>query len=157
MDVILRDVRECDLPTLYEHQRDPAASDMAAFTPRSEEEFMRHWRRNILADAGVIAKAVVCDGRVVGNILCFARSGRREVGYWIAREHWGRGIATAALAQLLDLVTERPVYAVVAKHNVASLRVLEKCGFSIRDRRAGSPDARSTVVEEIVLELGAAG
>lgn len=51
----------------------------------------------------------------------------REVGYWVARELWGGGIATAALAGLLLVETRRPLYAGVA----GSLRVLEKCGFAV--------------------------
>jgi RimJ/RimL family protein N-acetyltransferase len=66
---------------------------------------------------------------VAGNVVCFEHSGKREVGYWIAKDHWGKGVATKALSRFLDQVTERPLYAGVAKHNIASIRVLEKCGF----------------------------
>ena len=55
--------------------------------------------------------------------------GRRLVGYWIGREFWGRGVATAALAAFVAEVKERPLHAFVAEHNVRSIRVLEKCEF----------------------------
>lgn len=58
-------------------------------------------------------------------------AGEREVGYWIGSAYWGNGIATAALAAFLQQVQMRPLYAHVAKHNRGSLRVLEKCGFTI--------------------------
>jgi RimJ/RimL family protein N-acetyltransferase len=64
-------------------------------------------------------------------VLSFVRDGERQVGYWIARDRWGRGIATAALTALLEQVTERPLCARVAAHNRGSLRVLEKCGFRL--------------------------
>ena len=39
----LRDVHEDDLATLFEHQRDPEAARMAAFSPRERDAFMTHW------------------------------------------------------------------------------------------------------------------
>jgi RimJ/RimL family protein N-acetyltransferase len=53
----------------------------------------------------------------------------REIGYWIDRAAWGKGLATAALAALLAEVHERPLTAHVAEHNVGSMRVLERNGF----------------------------
>ena len=154
MDVFLRDVLESDLPILCEHQLDPTAARMAAFTPRDKKAFMAHWREKILADPAVVKRTIVLDGDVVGNILCFERSGRQEIGYWIARECWGKGIATEALLQFLPYVTERPLHAVVAKQNIASIRVLEKCGFVVECQGRGSADARGPVVEEVILRLG---
>jgi RimJ/RimL family protein N-acetyltransferase len=70
------------------------------------------------------------------------------VGYWIGREFWGRGLATQALAELAGLVDARPLHAHVVKHNVASIRVLEKCGFAaVESRTAGDG------IEELLLEL----
>jgi RimJ/RimL family protein N-acetyltransferase len=53
------------------------------------------------------------------------------IGYWLGREHWGRGIATDALREFLELVDERPLQATVAHANHASVRVLEKNGFRL--------------------------
>jgi RimJ/RimL family protein N-acetyltransferase len=72
---------------------------------------------------------------VAGNIVCFDRDDKRLVGYWLGREFWGQGLATRALAELLVEVTERPLYAYVAKTNIGSARVLEKCGFELTDHR----------------------
>src|SRR2546426_5743563 len=52
------------------------------------------------------------------------RSGEPNIGYWLGKTHWGKGIASAALAQFLTRIKARPVYAHVAKHNLASIRVL---------------------------------
>ena len=131
IDVVLREVVEDDLPILFEHQIDPVAYRMAGFTPRDRDAFMTHWRQNILGVATAQKRAIVCDGEVVGHVVCFDRDGKREVGYWIAREHWGRGIATRALSRFLEDLPERPLYAGVARWNVASVRVLEKCGFRV--------------------------
>ena len=69
------------------------------------------------------------------------------------RRYWGRGVATRALVQFLEVVTERPLYAVVAEHNAASLRVLAKCGFTVVEKSRGAPGARGPAVDELVLKL----
>jgi len=156
--VQLREVRESDLPILFEHQYDPIANEMAAFPARERDVFMAHWAK-ILVNPDLIARTIVWTGksgndreketplnppfvrgeatqpnpreRVAGVISCFERDGKRLVGYWIGREFWGKGIATKALAELLKEVRFRPLYAFVIKENPASIRVLEKCGFSL--------------------------
>ena len=128
---MLRDVADSDLPIFFEHQRDPVANRTADFPPRDREKFIAHWTK-ILADENVTKKTVLFDGRVAGNVVSFERDGEREVGYWIGREYWGKGVATEALSRFLGHVeVRRPLYAGVAKRNVASVRVLEKCGFTI--------------------------
>jgi RimJ/RimL family protein N-acetyltransferase len=129
-DVLLRDVTEGDLPILFEHQLDPDANEMAAFPARDRDDFLTHWAK-ILADETVIKKTILFDGQVAGNIVSFEQSGEREVGYWIGKKYWGKGIATRALSGFLSHETTRPLYAQVAKHNAASIRVLEKCGFTL--------------------------
>jgi putative acetyltransferase len=151
-DVTLRDVTEADLPILFEHQRDPEALRMAAFPSRDWEAFTAHWTK-ILGDETLVKKTILSEGQVAGHIGCFERDGEWEVGYWIGREYWGKGIATRALSELLGLVQERPLVAHVAKHNPGSIRVLEKCGFT----HAGEDKEFSTLdgiaVEGLILKL----
>ncbi|MBI5943186.1 MAG: GNAT family N-acetyltransferase [Chloroflexi bacterium] len=143
-NVVLRDVLEADLPTFYEHQLDTEAAQMAEFPSRDWASFMAHWKK-VMSDPSNILKTILVDGQVAGNIVSWAQAGEREIGYWLGRECWGKGIATAALTEFLALVKTRPLYGYIAKHNAASRRVLEKCGFAVcREDR-----------EEIVLVLGA--
>jgi RimJ/RimL family protein N-acetyltransferase len=127
--VRLREVRDEDLPAFYEHQADPAAHGMADFPPRDREAFDGHWER-IRSDAGVVIRTIESEGVAAGNVLSWPHEGKRLVGYWVGREFWGRGLASAALAEFLELLDERPLYAQVAAANAGSLRVLEKCGFT---------------------------
>jgi len=127
--VILRDVRKDDLPIFYAHQADPEANQMAAFPAREWDAFMAHWAK-IMTNPNIDKKTILFEGQVAGNVVSFEISGEREVGYWIGKTYWGKGIATRALNQFLKIVKVRPLYAHVVKHNVASRRVLEKCGFS---------------------------
>jgi RimJ/RimL family protein N-acetyltransferase len=155
--VTLREVADDDLPILFEHQRDPAANHMAAFTskdPSNRDAFNAHWTR-IRADHTVIMKTVLLDGRVVGVVGSYEESGRREVTFWIGRDHWGRGIVTIALSAFLQLEKARPLYARAARDNVASIRVLEKCGFTIAGQARGYANARGQETEEVILTLRA--
>jgi RimJ/RimL family protein N-acetyltransferase len=126
----LRDVEADDLPLFFEHQRDPIAVAMVAFRSRDRAAFDLHWAK-LLADDSLLKKTVVVDGEVAGNIGSWTSEDKREVGYWIDRAFWGRGVATEALAAFLPLEPTRPLYAGVAKHNLASIRVLQKCGFTV--------------------------
>ena len=147
--VRLRDVRDDDLPTLFEHQMDPEANRMANFDARDRDAFMAHWAK-ILADETLVAKAVVHDDVIAGNVVSWTHDGERDVGYWIGRDHWGKGVATAALGALLAELQERPLFAHVAEHNVGSIRVLEKCGFS----NVGSVVLPDEGVTELLYRLG---
>lgn len=156
-EVRLRDVTEHDLPVLFEQQRDPAANEMAAFPARDERAFLEQWTK-ILADEVATTQAVLFDGQLAGYVAAFEQTGRRMVAYWIGRQYWGKGIATRALAQLLEQVDARPLYAYVARHNVGSIRVLEKCGFVACDEASGPAVPGYEDVEEVVMKLsGAAG
>jgi RimJ/RimL family protein N-acetyltransferase len=142
MDVTLRQVSVDDLPIFFEHQLDPAATSMADFPSREREPFMAHWTK-ILADETNRTMTILFDGQVAGNIVSWDQSGEREVGYWLGKGYWGKGIATQALSAFLAYEKTRPLYAHVARHNIASFRVLEKCGFTLF-----SEDA-----EEFILKL----
>jgi RimJ/RimL family protein N-acetyltransferase len=131
--VLLRAVIANDLPIFFEQQLDPVATQMAAFPARDREAFMVHWAK-IMADETNILKTILYGDQVAGNIVSWEHpdeESEREVGYWLGREFWGKGIATQALTLFLKQVTTRPLYADVVKHNLASIRVLEKCSFAI--------------------------
>lgn len=147
----LRDVTEDDLPIFFEHQRDPVANHMAAFPARDRATFTEHWTTKILGDDRVTKKTILLEEQVVGNIGSFEIAGETLVGYWIGRDQWGKGIASRALALFLADVDTRPLHAHVAKHNIASIRVLEKNGFVMvgEDTIVESGDE----IEEVVLRL----
>ncbi len=129
--VRLRNIESNDLSIFYEQQLDPDATSMAAFPARDRASFDAHWDRNILGNPAAITQTIVVDGDVAGNIGSWPQEGVRLVGYWIGKEYWGKGVATRALSAFLSQVTYRPLHAHVVKHNVGSIRVLEKCGFSV--------------------------
>ena len=148
--VILRNVTDEDLPIFFEHQRDPVALRMAAFQSRERDAFLTHWRTKVLRPENV-TRSIVADGVVAGYVGSWDQDGKRLVGYWIAREQWGKGIATRALTQFLAIEARRPLHAWVAVHNVGSIRVLEKCGFCTA---AQENQQHADGVAEVLMTLG---
>lgn len=153
--VSLRDVRSEDLDTFFEFFQDAESIVMAAFTPEGPSDrdaFDAHWDR-ILAMETVTMRTVEHWGEVVGHVGSYSMDGEREVTYWIGQPHWGSGVATEALRRVLDIDTTRPIRARVVKDNLASIRVLEKCGFVVTGSDEGFAHGGGEVVEEFVMTL----
>jgi RimJ/RimL family protein N-acetyltransferase len=150
--VRLRAIQPGDLPTMYEMQADPEANRMAVTFPRNRDEFDAHWKKK-LCNPRNISRAVLSDEQFVGYISCFPMDGSDHVGYWIDRTCWGRGLASRALQLLLEEVVQRPLIAMVATSNVASLRVLQKSGFVVERTEYSPASERYPECEEAVLML----
>jgi RimJ/RimL family protein N-acetyltransferase len=159
VEVWLRPVEPADLEVFFENQLDPGANHMVAFTladPADRKAFDAHWRRNMANDA-VVTRTILADERVAGHVVCFVMDGKPHVGYWIGREFWGQGVATRALTLFLSEVDVRPIYARAAADNIASIRVLQKCGFVQYGADSGFANARGSDVEEVLLSLRSEG
>lgn len=152
----LRPIQPDDLPILFEQQLSPAANQMAAFTakdPADRPGFMAHWAK-VMADPSITIRVIEADGLVAGSILCHSWFGEPELSYWLGEEFWGRGIATEALKQFLQVVETRPLFARVVFDNVASQKVLTKCGFVVVGEDKGFAHGRQQEVTEFILKLG---
>lgn len=83
------------------------------------------------------AFAVTVDDHVVGSIGAFRQGNihrqTAELGYYVARDVWGRGIMTEAVRQICEYIFTRidiiRIFAEPFAHNIGSCRVLEKAGF----------------------------
>ncbi len=92
-----------------------------------------------IARSAALSFAIEVDGSLAGGIgverLGGERTGSGRFGYWLGRRYWGRGIATDAARTLSDHALGegglRRLEATVFAPNVASARVLEKCGFAL--------------------------
>lgn len=143
---------------MYEIGIDETSNQLAGTKPRTRAAFDARWAE-ILADpdgsaTGVVPRVILLEGDFVGSINVFPREGHTAIGYWIARSHWGRGIASAALRLMLDEVRTRPLHATTAGHNHASMRVLQKHGFRVVTRfmTPETDDARARETVSFVLD-----
>ena len=99
---------------------------------RDAEAFLAQPRDPLLPSL-LIFERTDADPRLLGSCGLGRRpSGGVELGYWVARAYWGRGVATEAATALLDIARALRLPRLQASHfldNPASGRVLEKLGF----------------------------
>jgi len=150
MPLHLRDVVDSDYTFFFDLQRDDEGAKMAAFGTRDADAraLAVRWRRGTST-----TKAIVLDASVVGYVSSFTLGDELHLTYWIARSHWGRGVATAAVEQFLRVMTERPLHASTAHDNVGSQRVLEKCGFVKTGTERAFASARGEEIDEVFFVL----
>jgi RimJ/RimL family protein N-acetyltransferase len=150
MTILLREVKDDDLPIFFSQQLEPEANYMAALTTKHPEDrvaFNARWAK-ILADTTTTNKTILFNGQVAGHVSSFIMFDEREVSYWLGKE-----FASAALAEFLSLEKTRPLYGRAVKDNLASIRVLEKRGFKISGYDKGFANGRGEEVEEVILKL----
>jgi RimJ/RimL family protein N-acetyltransferase len=150
----LRPLVDADFLAIFEMQRDPESARMAAFGTKDPDmsSLAARWR-SVAVEGSTTQQAIIHANAVVGYVATFPYDGKLQVTYWVARAHWGSGIASAALAELLRRVSTRPLYASAAKDNLGSLRVLEKCGFEVCGSERAFASARGEDIDEVFLRL----
>lgn len=151
-DVQLRPATQDDLPVLGEIQSDPTANEMAAIVCQKPAAVVEFWQTR-MTDPNTVVRAVIAYDEIVGSVASFESDGMRTVGYWIAKSHWGKGIASRALELFLGELAIRPLYARVASTNLASIRVLQKSGFTVEEYRHSQATDRYLECEEALLVL----
>ncbi|MBT2407137.1 MULTISPECIES: GNAT family N-acetyltransferase [unclassified Streptomyces] len=153
--VVLREMRDGDLGVFWEQLSDPGLQWMAAITRAYHYDrgrFDEHWAK-VRNDPAVTLRTVLADDVVVGHAAVYGPPDEREVTYVIGPAHWGRGLATQALTELLRLEATRPLYAAAVADNAGSIRVLEKCGFTVTGRTREFARARDEEVDLVLLSL----
>jgi len=151
----LRPTEISDLDTLFQFQLDKEGGYLAAFMPKDPTDKTAYLNKftELLSDPTVNNQTILIDNVIVGSIAKFVMEGDTEITYWIGRKYWGQGIATNALKNFLDVVTNRPIYGRVAFDNFGSQNVLEKCGFTRIGSDKGFANARQTEIEEFIYKL----
>lgn len=99
--------------------------------------------------------AITVNDVPVGGIGIFPGEGigrvSAEMGYWLGRPHWGKGIGSAALSAMTRYVAETfdytRIFALVFTRNPASARLLEKAGY-VREGHT----KRSVIKDGVILD-----
>jgi len=100
--------------------------------------------------------AIEVEGEAVGSIGYAIQPDveriSAELGYWLGKPFWGRGITTAAVrtvtAHALHTHRLTRIYATPYEHNRASCRVLEKAGFALEARLRRSALKEGRVIDK---------
>jgi len=101
---------------------------------------------------------VVVDGEAAGSISLMpghdVERFTAEIGYWIGRKFWGRGLMTDAVRAATDYAFNalqlHRVFALPFAHNAASARVLEKAGYSLEGVMRQSAVKDGVVLDQLL-------
>ena len=150
--IILRPWREDDAPVLFKWASDPELGPRAGWPPHKSVEESREIIRTLFSGEGMWAVELKETGEAIGCVgyLPAASSNLQiagdecEVGYWIARPYWGRGICTEALRLVIDYCFRVKGFSVLwgdyFPKNPASGKVMKKCGFVDTGREVLCPN-----------------
>jgi RimJ/RimL family protein N-acetyltransferase len=160
--IALRSLRAADAPRIAEFVAPYEVSSMLAVVPhpytlQDAESFVAR----SMSGGGDMRNFAIDDGSGLIGIVGFNNAETRpELGYWLGRAHWGKGImseaARLALAWLFRSGKHAEVKSGAFADNPASLRIQENLGFRIVGRHEARCVARGRLVDHIDTRLARA-
>jgi RimJ/RimL family protein N-acetyltransferase len=151
----LRQTIVADLDKLFQFQLDEEARHLAAFMSKDSTDKAAYMIKftKLLDDPTITMRTILLENEIAGSIAKYVMEGDAEITYWIDKQFWGRGIASTALKNFLNIETTRPIFGRTAFDNYGSQRVLEKCGFVKIGTDKGFAHARQAEIEEFIYKL----
>jgi len=137
--LILRPWTEADAQDVYRYAKDPEIGPAAGWKPHESVEESRAVIRDILSAEGTYAVVLKETGRPIGSIGIMRNTDHAkgedtaEIGYWLGKPYWGRGLIPEAVRECLRRCFAElncsEVWCCYYAGNEKSRRVQEKCGF----------------------------
>ena len=152
--IILRPWQEDDAEVLFKYASDPELGPLAGWPPHKSVDESREVIRTIFSKEGMWAVVWNATSEPIGCVGYLSASDSNlaieadtaEVGYWIARPYWGKGICTEALRLVIDHCFKEKGYTTLwgcyFPDNPASGRVMEKCGFEFTGKEVLCPNLK---------------
>lgn len=164
--LILRRWKDTDAGALYKYASDPAVGPVAGWPPHTSVENSLEVIRSIFSAPETYALVLKETGEAIGSIGLMFGDGVHsaeiqkedaEIGYWIGKPYWGRGLVPEAVRCLLkhgfqDLGI-RVIWGGHYEGNMQSRRVMEKCGFKFHHMEAGKLSPLGDVRTEYFCRL----
>lgn len=136
--LIMRPLRLADADALHPMYSDAEANRYGSHPATATPDETRAHVAARLAEGGWRAWVITLKGddSAIGNVASYEkRQGKvTEIGYMVRRDHWGRGIATEAVAGLIDLLFaegQRRIFADTDPDNAPSIAVVTRLGFTL--------------------------
>ena len=139
--ILLRPWRESDAEALFKYASDPEVGPRAGWPPHKNVEESLGIIRTVFGTETMWAVELKETSEAIGCVGYLPASASNlkiendqcEVGYWIAKPYWGKGICTEAMRLVVDYCFRVKGFTVLwgdyFPENPASGRVMEKCGF----------------------------
>lgn len=139
--LILRPWRESDAEALFKYASDPDVGPRAGWPPHQSVEESLTIIRDVFSGEGMWAVELKETAEAIGCVGYLPASSSNleidedqcEIGYWIAKPYWNKGICSEALSAVIDYCFNVKGYTVIwgdyFPENPASGKVMEKCGF----------------------------
>ena len=140
--LILRRWAESDAESLFEYAKDPDVGPVAGWPAHQSVDESLNVIRNVFHGKEAYAICLKTDGKAIGAIglklkdqtgSATGRGDTCELGYWLGKPFWSRGIMTEAVREMIRHGFEdlgmRTIWCEYYEGNIRSRRVQEKCGF----------------------------
>lgn len=140
--LVLRRSRLSDAAAIFEYASDPKVIHYMDYSPRTDvsevvkilEGQPEQWESGSFSWV-LTVKPNDCP---IGTIACWLENHMAGFGYLLHQQYWGQGYATEAVCTVVDWAISLPnvyrVWATCDMENLASVRVLEKCGLIFEGR-----------------------
>ena len=147
--LVLRRWNQKDAEDLYRYACDPDVGPIAGWPPHKNPDESRTVIRDVLNGREAYAICLKEDGRAIGAIELKLnghtdltdRDDECEMGYWLGKPFWGRGIVPEAVTEMLRRAFEdigmQKVWVGYYEGNSKSKRVQEKCRFRFQRKSEG--------------------
>ncbi len=159
----IRSYRSSDLAALVRHADNPRVEENLRdrFPHPYTAADAREWLSVAMQQDPEANFAIAVGGELVGTIGLQVGSDvyrqSAEIGYWLGEDYWGRGIATGAVRAMtkwgFDNLGLLRIYALVFATNPASVRVLEKAGYTLEGRMRNAVVKRGRVMDQLLLAI----
>jgi len=164
MEFKLRPLRNTDVPSLAKHANDPlvARNLTDGFPHPCTRDHAKALIQRTMAPDGPLVLCIDVNGKAMGAIGVHPQADisrlNAELGYWVARELWGKGIITAAVKQMVPFAFQRlpqikRIYARPFGSNIASQRVLQKAGFTLEAHLKGTLIKGERIEDELIYAV----
>jgi len=153
--LLLRRARPDDAAAMHRIMSNPVAMRYWSTPPHAEIAQTERWMAS-MAEADPAARddfIVTLDGALIGKLGAWMLP---EIGFLIDPEHWGHGYALEALAAYIDrrrVLGSTELTADVDPRNIASLRLLNRCGFVETHRANGTWQVGDELCDSVYLRL----
>ena len=142
MNIGLRKLTLKDAKDIYENINDPVVSRWTALIPYPypkdlAKKFIRSSRYKTKKGKSLILGIELLENKKIIGVISLMHINkihkRAEIGYWLGKKYWGKGVMTQAVKEILKIafgeMKLHRVYAKIFEENIASRKTVEKCGF----------------------------